>query len=426
MPNAASVTLTRPSRDALALQLSDFFVNSTGVIALVFVALAIWLVKSAVNIVPQGYEHTVERFGRYTRTLRPGLSVIVPFLDRIGRRLNMMEQVRDVPSQEIITRDNAMVTVDGVVFFQIIDAPKAAYEVTGLEDAILNLVMTNIRTVMGSMDLDELLSQRDKINAMLLGVVDDATTPWGTKVTRIEIKDMTPPADLVASMGRQMKAERDKRASILVSEGLRQSEILRAEGEKSALVLEAEGRRDAAFRDAEARERLAEAEATATRLVSDAIALGDVQAINYFVATKYVDALKDIASAPNQKTLFMPLEAGSIIGAIGGIAELARSATEGRSGGGDDRSGNPASSDGGAAGGGIRQNVAGAGGEPNTRATPSTRASNPLESGPLSTGEVSGGNARSAGDTAGRAQGTADSAERSLPDGASIRVDADS
>ena len=335
----ASVTLSAPPRDALALQLSDFFINSTGVIALVFAALAIWLVKSAVNIVPQGYEHTVERFGRYTRTLRPGLSVIVPFLDRIGRRLNMMEQVRDVPSQEIITRDNAMVTVDGVVFFQIIDAPKAAYEVTGLEDAILNLVMTNIRTVMGSMDLDELLSQRDKINAMLLGVVDDATTPWGTKVTRIEIKDMTPPADLVASMGNQMKAERDKRASILVSEGLRQSEILRAEGEKSALVLEAEGRRDAAFRDAEARERLAEAEATATRLVSDAIASGNVQAINYFVATKYVDALKDIAAAPNQKTLFMPLEAGSIIGAIGGIAELARSASEDRSGGGSEGNG---------------------------------------------------------------------------------------
>jgi len=313
-----------------ALDLSDLFVNATGIIAIVFVALAFWLVKSAVNIVPQGFEHTIERFGRYTRTLRPGLSLVVPFLDRVGHRINMMEQVRDVPSQEIITRDNAMVTVDGVVFFQIIDAPKAAYEVTGLESAILNLVMTNIRTVMGSMDLDELLSQRDKINAMLLGVVDDATTPWGTKVTRIEIKDIAPPADLVASMGRQMKAERDKRASILESEGLRQSEILRAEGEKQSLVLEAEGRRDAAFRDAEARERSAEAEANATRMVSDAISEGDVQAINYFVATKYIEALRDIASAPNQKTLFMPLEAGSLIGAIGGIAELARSATEQR------------------------------------------------------------------------------------------------
>ena len=316
------------------MQLSDLFINATGIIALVFAVLAIWLVKSAVNIVPQSFEYTIERFGRYTRTLRPGLSLVVPFLDRVGHRINMMEQVRDVPSQEIITRDNAMVTVDGVVFYQIVDAAKAAYEVSGLESAILNLVMTNIRTVMGSMDLDELLSQRDKINAMLLGVVDDATTPWGSKVTRIEIKDIAPPADLVASMGRQMKAERDKRASILESEGLRQSEILRAEGEKQSLVLEAEGRRDAAFRDAEARERLAEAEANATRMVSEAISQGDVQAINYFVATKYVDALKDIASAPNQKTLFMPLEAGNLIGAIGGIAELARSATEARAGGG--------------------------------------------------------------------------------------------
>ena len=312
------------------MELSDLFINATGIIALVFAVLAIWLVKSGINIVPQGEEHTVERFGRYTRTLRPGLSLIVPFLDRVGHRLNMMEQVRDVPSQEIITRDNAMVTVDGVVFYQIVDAAKAAYEVTGLEDAVLNLVMTNIRTVMGSMDLDELLSQRDKINAELLGVVDDATTPWGTKVTRIEIKDIAPPADLVASMGRQMKAERDKRASILESEGRRQSEILRAEGEKRSLVLEAEGRRDAAFRDAEARERSAEAEANATRMVSEAISAGNLQAINYFVATKYVDALKDIASAPNQKTLFMPLEAGSLVGAIGGIAELARAATEER------------------------------------------------------------------------------------------------
>jgi regulator of protease activity HflC (stomatin/prohibitin superfamily) len=304
--------------------------GSSGIVAIVFSLLALWIVKGAIVIVPQGFEYTVERFGRYTRTLRPGLSFLVPFLDRIGHRINMMEQVKDVPSQEIITRDNAMVTVDGVVFFQIVDASRAAYEVTGLESAILNLVMTNIRTVMGSMDLDELLSQRDKINAMLLGVVDDATGPWGTKVTRIEIKDIAPPADLVESMGRQMKAERDKRAAILESEGMRQSEILRAEGEKQAQVLEAEGRRDAAFRDAEARERLAEAEANATRMVSVAIADGDIQAINYFVANKYVEALKDIASAPNQKTLFMPLEAGSLIGAIGGIAELARSASEDR------------------------------------------------------------------------------------------------
>ena len=304
--------------------------GSSGIVAIVFILLALYIVKSAVTIVPQGYEYTVERFGRYTRTLRPGLSFLVPFFDRIGDKLNMMEQVKDVPSQEIITRDNAMVTVDGVVFFQIVDAARSAYEVTGLETAILNLVMTNIRTVMGSMDLDELLSQRDKINAMLLGVVDDATGPWGTKVTRIEIKDIAPPADLVESMGRQMKAERDKRAAILESEGMRQSEILRAEGEKQSQVLEAEGRRDAAFRDAEARERLAQAEANATRMVSEAIAQGDIQAINYFVANKYVEALKDIASAPNQKTLFMPLEAGNLIGAIGGIAELARSAAEDR------------------------------------------------------------------------------------------------
>jgi len=305
---------------------SDSLLNSTGIVALVFIALAVYLVKSAVIIVPQGYEYTVERFGRYTRTLRPGLSFLVPFFDRIGQRINMMEQVKDVPSQEIITKDNAMVTVDGVVFYQIVNAAKAAYEVTGLDGAILNLVMTNIRTVMGSMDLDELLSQRDKINAMLLGVVDDATTPWGTKVTRIEIKDIAPPQDLVESMGRQMKAERDKRAAILESEGLRQSEILRAEGEKRATVLQAEGRRDAAFRDAEARERQAQAEANATQVMSEAIAQGDIQAINYFVATKYVESLKDIAAAPNQKTLFMPLEASNLIGAIGGIAELAREA----------------------------------------------------------------------------------------------------
>jgi regulator of protease activity HflC (stomatin/prohibitin superfamily) len=287
-------------------------------------AFAVIFVLSAVKMVPQGMEYTVERFGRYTRTLSPGLHIIAPIIDRVGRKLNMMEQVLDVPSQEVITKDNAMVTVDGVVFYQVLDAPKAAYEVSNLHIAILNLIMTNIRTVMGSMDLDELLSQRDKINAQLLSVVDDATTPWGIKVTRIEIKDIAPPRDLVDSMARQMKAERDKRAAILEAEGLRQAAILKAEGEKQAAVLEAEGRKEAAFRDAEARERLAEAEAKATLMVSEAIGKGDIQAINYFVAQKYIDALQAVAGANNQKVIFMPLEASSVIGAIGGITEIAR------------------------------------------------------------------------------------------------------
>jgi regulator of protease activity HflC (stomatin/prohibitin superfamily) len=301
--------------------------------AIFFIILAIVILIKGVQTVPQGMEYTVERWGRYTKTLRPGLHLIVPIVDRVGARLNMMEQVLDVPSQEVITRDNAMVEVDGVVFFQVLDAARAAYEVSQLERAVLNLTMTNIRTVMGSMDLDELLSQRDKINAELLGVVDDATTPWGIKVTRIEIKDISPPRDLVDSMARQMKAERDKRAQILVAEGERQSEILRAEGEKQAAILEAEGRKEAAFRDAEAREREAEAEARATHMVSQAIDKGNVNAINYFVATKYVEALQQIATSNNEKLVLMPLEASSVIGAIAGIAELAKEVGVNKKGG---------------------------------------------------------------------------------------------
>jgi regulator of protease activity HflC (stomatin/prohibitin superfamily) len=297
-----------------------------GIFVIILLAFAILIVLMGVQSVPQGMEYTVQRFGRYTRTLKPGLNLIAPIVDRVGAKMNMMETVLEVPSQEIITKDNAMVKVDGIVFFQVLDAAKAAYEVNDLENATLNLTMTNVRTVMGSMDLDELLSQRDAINARLLHVVDDATTPWGIKVTRIEIKDISPPADLVESMGRQMKAEREKRANILEAEGFRQAQILKAEGEKQAAILQAEGRKEAAFRDADARERLAQAEAKATTLVSEAIAKGSVQAINYFVAQKYVDALQNIATSNNQKILFMPLEAGSVIGAIGGIAEIAKQA----------------------------------------------------------------------------------------------------
>jgi regulator of protease activity HflC (stomatin/prohibitin superfamily) len=297
---------------------------SIALIALV--VLAVLVLFAGVKTVPQGYNYTVERFGRYTRTLKPGLNIIVPFIDGIGNKANMMEQVLDVPSQEVITRDNATVEVNGVTFYQILDAAAASYEVSGLENAILNLTMTNIRTVMGSMDLDQLLSNRDEINDRLLKVVDTAVSPWGVKITRIEIKDIDPPKDLVDSMARQMKAEREKRAVILEAEGKRQSAILEAEGQKQKQVLEAEGRREAAFRDAEARERAAEAEAEAkaTELVSNAIASGNVQAINYFVANNYIKALEQLAQAPNQKVLMLPVEAASVIGALGGIAEIAR------------------------------------------------------------------------------------------------------
>lgn len=288
--------------------------------------LAIILIFLGVKSVPQGMEYTVERFGRYTETMRPGLNLIIPIVDRIGRKMNMMETVLDVPSQEIITKDNAMVQVDGVVFYQVLDAAKAAYEVNNLEFAVLNLTMTNIRTVMGSMDLDELLSKRDEINARLLTVVDEATTPWGIKVTRIEIKDIAPPKDLVDSMARQMKAERDKRAAILTAEGERQAAILAAEGQKQAAILEAEGRKESAFRDAEARERLAQAEARATLMLSEAIGKGNVQAINYFVAQKYVEAVTKLAAAPNQKVLLMPLDTSGLVGTLAGVAELAREA----------------------------------------------------------------------------------------------------
>jgi len=297
-----------------------------GIAAIIFVVLVVIVIFAAVKTVPQGYNYTVEQFGRYTKTLSPGLRFIVPFVDRIGAKMNMMETVLDVPSQEVITRDNATVTANGVTFYQVLDAARAAYEVNFLENAILNLTMTNIRSVMGSMDLDQLLSNRDEINERLLRVVDSAASPWGIKITRIEIKDIDPPRNLIDSMARQMMAEREKRANILEAQGHRESAILKAEGEKQSQILEAEGRREAAFRDAEAREREAEAEAKATASVSAAIAEGDVQAINYFVAQEYVGALKEFANSPNQKTFLMPVEAAGVIGALGGITEIAREA----------------------------------------------------------------------------------------------------
>lgn len=304
------------------------------VFGLLLIALTVAVLWNTVKIVPQGYNYTVESFGRYVRTLTPGLHILVPVVEHIGHRVNVKEQVIDIPSQDVITRDNAMVRVDGVAFFQVLNAAKSAYEVEQLEHATINLTMTNIRTVMGSMDLDELLSNRDKINAQLLHVVDAATESWGVKVTRIEIKDIAPPRDLIDSMARQMKAEREKRAQILESEGLRQAAILKAEGAKQAVVLEAEGRREAAFKDAEARERSAEAEAKATTMVSDAIASGSVQAINYFVANNYVKALEALATAPNQKVILMPLEASAVIGSLAGLAQITSEAFSGTQPGG--------------------------------------------------------------------------------------------
>src|SRR5262245_37773864 len=304
------------------------------VFAIAFVALAIITLVAGVKTVAQGYNWTVERFGKYTRTLQPGLTLIIPFIDRIGRKMNMMEQVIDIPQQDVISKDNASVTVDGVVFFQVFDAAKASYEIASLDQAIIKLTMTNIRSVMGAMDLDQMLSHRDEINERLLRVVDAAASPWGIKVNRIEIKDIIPPEDLIQSMGRQMKAEREKRAEILTAEGQRQSAILRAEGTKQGMILEAEGRREAAFRDAEARERSAAAEAKATEVVSQAIAKGEVASINYFVADKYLRALTEIAHSPNQKILMLPVEATSVLSTLGGIAEIARETFGGGNSGG--------------------------------------------------------------------------------------------
>jgi len=294
------------------------------IFVIIIVFLAILTVFLGVKTVPQGYNWTVERFGRYTKMLMPGLNLIVPFVDRIGRKMNVMEQVIDVPEQEVITKDNASVTVDGIAFYQVFDAAKASYEISSLEQAIVKLTMTNIRSVMGAMDLDQMLSHRDEINERLLRVVDAAVSPWGIKVNRIEIKDIVPPADLIQSMGRQMKAEREKRAEILTAEGQRQSAILKAEGAKQAQILEAEGRREAAFRDAEARERAASAEAKATEVVSQAIAKGDVASLNYFIADKYLKALTEIARSPNQKIIMLPIEATSVLATLGGIAEIAK------------------------------------------------------------------------------------------------------
>ena len=298
------------------------FLGELAIVPFIIVFLILFMLFKAIRIVPQGFEWTVERLGKYTRTLKPGISILIPLLDNVGTKNDMREQVIDVPSQEVITRDNATVQVDGVVFYQVVDAAKSSYEVADLFNSILNLAMTNIRTVLGSMALDECLSERNRINNNLMSVVDEAVEPWGVKITRIEIKDITPPADLVESMARQMKAERDKRAEILEAEGTRQADILRAQGQKQAQVLRAEAMKEAAFQEAEGRERSAQAEAEATRMVSEAIAQGDSKAINYFVATKYVEALEAMATSNNQKTLILPVEATNILGSLAGIKEL--------------------------------------------------------------------------------------------------------
>ena len=317
-------TNTAFAADVFTRTIDAFTIDGSTVFVLIIAFLAILLVFKGVKTVPQGYQYTVERFGRFTKALAPGLNLIVPFIDQVTRRVNMMEQVLDIESQSVISKDNAVIQADGVVFFQVLDAAKATYEVNHLGIAMQNLCLTNIRTVLGAMNLDEILSNRDDINASLLKVVDAATDPWGVKVTRIEIKDLDPPSDLVEAMSRQMKAERQKRADILEAEGKRQAEILRAEGEKQGAILEAEGRKESAFRDAEARERLAEAEAKATQMMSEAIKSGDARAINYFVAQKYVEALQTIGTAENEKLVLLPMEATGILGSLAGIGELAK------------------------------------------------------------------------------------------------------